>query len=439
MLLFLEISNRGDKRTAVVKCSKLENTEQLQDAFLVFNQLSQTLTDSYRELEAQVARLTLELTAARSERLQSLIEKEQLVERLQKLIETLPGGVIVLDAAGRVIQKNAVTIELLNEPLIGELWLDIMHRCFEGHSTNPHEQQLKNGQFIGLSIRSLGDNSGHIILLTDVSEMRALQNLVDHQKRLSVMGEMMARLAHQIRTPLSTAILYSSHLGKSGLTDSQRECFSNKLLERLFHLERQVDDMLIYAREGKVAMKKMSIRRMLDELRDWMQSCLIGKDIAFEIKNRSIDLSFIGNEEALLGVLMNLLNNSIEAIGNQGSIQLIVTEQKGKFLLVSILDDGPGIKKVDCERIFEPFYTTRSNGTGLGLAVVESVVRSHGGRVWCDSSLKSGIGFHIELPLIDTDSPLPGGYSSCKQDSDYEQDIYGITTCDIKNDCSVVA
>jgi len=386
-----------------------DHAKRLQDAFQVFNALSENLTQSYLDLEAQVARLNEELAAARSERLKTLAEKEILANRLQLLLKTLPGGVVVIDDRGLIVEHNPVAGRFLGEPLLGRIWRDVLDSL--PIVENPHQRLLPDGKTISLTLSSLGDEPGQIVLLTDVTEMRSLQEWADHQRRLSALGEMVASLAHQVRTPLATALLYASHLAKPDLDVSQRSKFAGKLTERLHYLERQVNDMLTFARMGTLAKERFSIGELMARLAENCEPLMQGKAIRFTALNRSGDDCLHGNGDALLGVLINLVNNAVDAMAGKGCVTVVADRIEPRCLEISVTDDGPGIAEDIKARIFEPFFTTRANGTGLGLAIAEYVVKAHFGRIRCESSPGHGSTFRIQLPLKPGGTPLPGDLS----------------------------
>jgi len=399
------------------KIQKKQKTEQLTDAFRIFNELSQNLSVSYQGLEEQVAKLHGELAFAHSERLKTLEEKEKLASRLEKILAALPAGVIVLDGDGNVVDCNAVAIDFLGEPLIGQDWLDIVARSLIPVAGNPHECQLSNGKRVNMTVsREVACNdsidSGQIILLSDVSEMRNLQDMLNQQKQLSAMGEMVASMAHQVRTPLSTAILYASQMSNAALDAEKRQRFSQKILERLQYLERQVNDMLIFARDGRLAMETFSLAELLNHLREAVKEYTGSGGIDLQIINDVQNDVMLGNENALRGALLNLLNNAVDAVGQVGTIQISVIQLDDYKLQIVIKDDGPGIAKELRQRIFEPFFTTKSHGTGLGLAVVDSVVKAHGGGIHVESAPGQGTVFSLVLPCIkQAFNLLPGGFS----------------------------
>ncbi len=375
-------------------------TEKLTDAFQLFNELSKDLSDSYQQLQKQVANLNKELALARSERLKTLIEKEKIASRLQQILAALPAGVIVLDEEGRVVDCNAVAVHYLGEPLIGQNWLNVIQRSLIPVFDNPHERQLNNGTRVSISTNELNNETGRIILISDVSEIRSLQDRLNQQKHLSAMGEMVASMAHQVRTPLSTAILYASQMNKAKVSDKSRIKFSSKILERLQYLERQVNDMLIFAKEGHLAMEAFSLQSLLDKVNDNMQDCISKNTITFAMHNKVRIDRMLGNEDALLGAIMNLLNNAVEAVGAKGKITLSIQQKDASSIELQIKDDGQGIDEAMKLRLFEPFYSTKVNGTGLGLAVVDSVIRAHSGSIQCESETGRGTLFTLNLPCV---------------------------------------
>jgi len=396
-------------------------TEKLTDAFQLFNELSQNLSDSYLGLQTQVATLSKELSSARTERLKTLIEKEKLADRLQQILAALPAAVVVLNASNQVVDCNSMAIQYLGEPLIGQDWSEVVQRSLISVFDNPHERQLRNGTRVSITQNVLNNETGQIILLSDVSELRSLQDMVNQQKHLSAMGEMVASMAHQVRTPLSTAILYASQMNKDLVPDESRIKFSNKILERLHYLERQVNDMLIFAKEGRLAMDVFSLQHFLEKVNENMQELTTSKELKFIITNDTQADVMLGNEDALLGAVMNLLNNAVEAqTEGLGVITLSLNQRDQTCLQIKIQDTGTGIDQETKQRLFEPFYTTKVKGTGLGLAVVDSVVRAHSGSIQCDSKKGSGTLFTLLLPCINQYITTLSEGSCHSMESNYE-------------------
>lgn len=373
--------------------------QNLTAAFDVFNQISQQLTVSYQDLENRVAQLGAELAAARSEQINTAAEKERLANRLQSLLDALPGGVVVLDGAGYVQLCNPAALDLLGAPLQGRLWREVIVRAFAPRSDDGHEVSLRDGRRVGISTRSLADEPGQILLITDLSETRALQEKLSRHQRLSAMGEMAASLAHQIRTPLSSAVLYASHLSRSGPKADSHQRFAEKILSSLRHIEKMVNDMLIFVRGGGVGEEEIEVTDLLDAfqhaLEPQLQVCAGRMEVIADVAG----LMLRGNRDALLGALLNLATNAIQACGTAAVLRLLATDDDEGVLYLQLSDNGPGISAEIRERIFEPFFTTRPAGTGLGLAVVRAVVQGHRGAIWVDSPPGGGCTFTLRLPV----------------------------------------
>ncbi len=369
----------------------------LADAFRAFNDLSAQLAASYRELEARVAQLSAELAAARSERLRQLAEKERLAERLERLLEALPGGVVVLDREGVVREANAGALAFLGEPLVGEAWTAVCARAFTPASRGG-EVVLRDGRQLSLSQRHLEADGGQIVLLQDVTDSRALQDLRARQERLGAMGEMAAALAHQIRTPLASALLYAAHLSRPDLGADDRRRFGTRLTERLRHLERLVNDMLAYARGGCFGVEELGAGDLARELRRVVEAQVLARRASLAIEDEAGGARVRGSRDALVGALANLVGNALEAGGDGTRVLVRFESTPSGGLRCQVRDDGPGIPEKLRERVFEPFFTTRAAGTGLGLAVVRAVVEAHGGRARAAAAPEGGALVEIELP-----------------------------------------
>ncbi|WP_421866745.1 sensor histidine kinase [Motiliproteus sp.] len=386
----------ADPKPSLTPEQLLERERELAEAFAQFNELSDQLSASYAELEQQVEVLNQQLQQQAEEREQELAEKERIAMRLENLLQLLPGGVIVLDNQGRVSECNAAAVELLGEPLQGEIWSEIIQRSFAPRVDDGHEVSLKSGRRVSLATRSLEGEPGQIILLTDQTETRELQARLGHFQRLSFMGKMMASLAHQIRTPLSAAMLYSAHLTKPELRDEQRIKFANKVRGRLSSLEQQVRDMLVFARGETKLTDLISTEQLFSAIEDALDVPLTHADADADCINEAPTLLLQCNREALVGALMNLVNNALQA----GARELVVRSQPidQQYLWLQVQDDGPGMDAQQLAQSLEPFYSTKSQGTGLGLAVAQVVARAHHGDFVIDSVAGQGTIAGFKLP-----------------------------------------
>ncbi|MET0065672.1 MAG: ATP-binding protein [Candidatus Thiodiazotropha sp.] len=381
------------------KPSLADRQHALEAAFNLFNQLSEELTGSYQQLQSQVLELSQELAAARSERMVQLAEKERLADRLEKLLETLPAAVIVLDGEARIREYNPAAEQLLGRLEANQPWPDVVARRSVNGNLKGNELKLSNGHLLTLSSSPLEQAPGHILVLVDVTETRKLQERLNRRERLTAMGEMSAQLAHQMRTPLSTALLYASHLVSDSIDAPRRQQFAAKLRDRLQHMERQIHDILMFARGGDAGETRLDLSRVLENFAASAEQQWQARGVTLSIDNcRAGQAIMIGREDAVLGLLGNLLENAIQ----QGARQVRVTLDAGHEISLEVADDGQGIPESLLERIFDPFFTTRSGGTGLGLAVVQNLVLNHGGEILAGASHWGGALFQMRFPLAVT-------------------------------------
>lgn len=377
---------------------KQVNPAELEQAFSLFTEASAQLTGAYHDLQQQVERLTGELAVANSELRRQLEEKAALSQRLKLLLDALPAGVVVLDRDGRIVEANPAAQRLLGEVIAGDRWEEMAGRLLKPSGT-PQEWELIAGGLVSLVSSPFDASGGRIILLSDITEAHDLQRQLERHQRLSSMGEMAASLAHQLRTPLATALLYTANLTKKNLADDDRIRFAEKSRARLKHLERLIQDMLLFVRGGSVAEEEVQVSVLLAELGQTIEPQLQQHGIALTVEDASGGAVLAGSHKALGGALLNLLENAMQASSAGGEVRL-EAQQAGDEVLLHVSDSGRGMDAATQERLFQPFFTTRIEGTGLGLAIVRGVVETHGGRIEVESELGEGSKFSIWLPTI---------------------------------------
>lgn len=366
--------------------------------------MSRQLTDSYFVLEDRLSELNKKLNAAADQRLQELAEKERIATRLQNLLNFLPGGVVVLDSSGRISECNPAAIDILGEPLRGELWRDVIRRSFAPRKDDGHEVSLRDGRRISISTSSQGED-GQIILLTDQTETRRLQSQLSRHERLSALGKMMSALAHQIRTPLSAAMLYAGHLCNSKLDDEKRQQFSEKISNRLNNIERQVQDMLVFAKGELPLTNVISVKALEVAATEAVEVVMMTTESTCVWRNECPDQMIHCNPEALVGALSNLVNNAIQAVERKARLRIAFTQTRPKNpaeapqLMIAVCDAGPGIAPELLPNLGELFVTTKAQGTGLGLAVVKAVARAHQGRFSLQSKQGQGTCASLFIPF----------------------------------------
>lgn len=377
-----------------------DKTEALKQAFQHFNEISSSLTDCYEGLEKQVSQLTKELADTRSQKKREHEERERVSSRLESLLRALPGGVVVIDGEGIVQEANPAALDLLGTPLFGEKWRDVVTKAFKPKWDDGHDVTLHDGRYVNISTQAFDSEPGQILLITDVTETRQLQEQISGLKRASALGEMAATMAHQIRTPLSSALLYISNLGLSGLNEERRKRFMKKTMSSLQHLETLVEEMLLFSRGGRLNANPKNISEVLNEFIEQQQEEVDNCQLNITFNNKLSDEQVNLSTDAFKSSLQNLINNACQAAESVVNIVIDLECNNANQISLNITDDGPGIPDSVKARIFEPFITTRVNGTGLGLAVIDAVVRAHKGSVSVKDADEKGTCFTILLPKI---------------------------------------
>ncbi|MGL4735500.1 MAG: sensor histidine kinase [Enterovibrio sp.] len=343
----------------------------------------------------------------------SLLGNEQLqVLRYKQVLSVMPAGVILLDPLGRVAEANPEAYRLLGSPLENERWLDVIARAFAPREDDGHEVSLHDGRKVKLAISA--SPHGQLILITDMTETRQLQARLSDLQRLSSLGKMIASLAHQVRTPLAGALLYAANLSSPKLTQENRDRFQSKLLDRLYDIEKQVNDMLLFAKGGDNKVTHLFwLTELIEQFLPMVEAMVESAQAQLELTLPSEPVALYGNANALAGALANLVINAIQVCEVGCEIKLIAQLQQDKVQL-NVIDNGPGIAYELQQKVLEPFFTTRAQGTGLGLAVVQMVCHAHKGRLTLQSTPGQGTCFSLTLPLARGDNYASHKESACE-------------------------
>ena len=370
--------------------------EELQRAFALFNQVSAELTQAYQALQGKVASLTEELAVANGELRRQYQEKEALSERLSSLLDALPAGVVLLDAAARVAAVNPAALALFSETVVGAHWGDVA-QAYLVPTLTVGEWMLGETR-LSVAESLLPSAGGKILLIHDITAAHRMKTELERNQRLAAMGEMAASLAHQLRTPLATALLYTANLGQPGVADEARARFSEKATAQLRRLERLIQDVLLFARGESIGRDVIPAGDLLLEAAQTVEPLMREHGLVFSTVDDCAGSILVGGRKALFGAVVNLLENAMQATP-QGGVITLAGSCHGDLLRLSVRDSGPGITAEMQARIFEPFFTTKGQGTGLGLAIALGVARAHGGGIDLISEPGAGAEFVMTLPL----------------------------------------
>ena len=381
-------------------------TQELREAFAVFNQVSAELTQAYEQLQGKVTTLTAELAVANGELRRQYEEKQALSERLTLLLNALPAGVVALDGAGQVSELNPAARAMLGDGLLEHSWSAVVGRRLDS-SDSPDEWWLQPmaGQGvrrrISIAENLLASSGVRILLLHDVTAAHEMKASLERSQRLAAMGEMAASLAHQLRTPLSAALLYTSNLGNAGLADEARARFAEKATAQLKRLEHLIHDVLMFTRGEETGRERISVGDLFSDALQSVEPVFREKGVTLQVHLLAREFIVVGGRKPLVSALVSLLENALQVSATGAGVALIAEtgDANGRQVVrLRVSDEGPGIAPDLLERVFEPFFTTRAQGTGLGLAIALGIARAHSGTIEARSTLGRGTEFVLVLP-----------------------------------------
>jgi two-component system sensor histidine kinase FlrB len=360
------------------------------------------IINDYEALEARAIRLNSMLTVINAKQKEEIEKRARISQRLETLLKILPGGVIVLDQNGVIIESNLAATNILGiHELIDKRWVDIIEQSYTPKLDDGLEVSLRNGKRISVATNALPEELGQIILITDLTKTRELQAKINQQNKLSAMGEMISSLAHQIKTPLASALLYTSHLSNKNIDAIRQQLYADRIKERLMYLDDLLQSMLIYVKGYIPTIDTVEVTKLLTTMCNGVEDLIKEKKMNLLVCNEVGNKQFLGNLTAFVSALVNLIINSIQASAPGSYICVFAKEYNHKSIDIIVSDKGSGISEDNLPKVFQAFFSTKTTGTGLGLSVVEIVAQAGNGSVWIESSRETGTKIGIRVPCID--------------------------------------
>ena len=392
------------------------NVERLNEAFQNFSTVSKSLENSYSLLQDRVAYLTTELEVRNQQLKEALDEAERNKDYLNAVLYNLEEAIVVVDPAGKVSLMNRSAEALLRTPLAAALGrpfaaLDVR---VTGEDT---ETLLEAGGeryqvIISRSdvVDSVGCLRGRVILIKDITRLRELELRHERNQRLIAMGEMAAKLVHEIRNPLCSIELFSSMLEKELTTTAHRD-LARGISAGIGSLNNILTNMLFFARPNKSALKPIRLDQVIADAIGLLTPLMASRKVT--IAASLAEFGLCGDAELLKQVLMNILINAAQAMPEGGDIDIAMA-QGPDGLSVLITDTGAGIARENLEKIFDPFFTTKDDGTGLGLVIASTIMQATGGYITAASEPGQGSTFTLHFPSGDQTRPAGAALDNVK-------------------------
>ncbi len=312
------------------------------------------------------------------------------------ILSSLPTALVILNSQGKVVWLNPLAETMLGYGLIGALWLDIIQKAFVPRDDDGHEVSLASGRRVHVAISALDSLPGVLITLADITASREYEKEKENDQRLVSIGTMTAQLAHQIRTPLASAMLYTEHLHNLPDLDSRTKTWLNRLQDCHGSIEQQIQDLLLFARGTSIDLSLMSMSDWCSQLVLRAQPYIENYAAVLKTNNYLLIDELSIHCESLIGAVLNLIINALQSGASEINLTLASVDNLG--IQISIEDNGKGMAEEVKNQAFLPFFTTKAQGTGLGLAVVFAVVKAHKGTVHLESALNEGTQVHITIP-----------------------------------------
>ena len=377
---------------------------------------------------------------------QSTSDLRRLTDLHQRTVESIMSGLLTADSSGRITSFNPEAERITGRgaaSVVGRALADVIPGASELVSEReraaagpaaprtrlPYRNASGDDLHLGVAASILRDaegaGQGHVVIFQDVTDVVAMERELSRSERLAAVGEMAAKIAHEIRNPLASisgAIQILRSATGDGGEDAEGARLMDIVVRETDRLNGLITDFLVYSRPTPPAMKTVPVRATLQEIADLLEGAR-PEDVRIEVEG-SADLCVRADPDQLRQILWNLAQNGVQSMTvGGGRLRLSVEAGAGlstqdpeafrrngretppseaaddlPWVEIAIADEGEGIPPDVQDRIFEPFFTTKREGTGLGLATVYRITESHGGAVVVESEAGVGTTFRIRLP-----------------------------------------
>ncbi len=352
----------------------------------------------------------------------ALIESEK---KYRVLAETSFAGIVLLDDKERITYANPAFIDMAGSSLnriINKDLLEVItieeyknsvafnldqdtrkHKYFES-TVFKNDGSIMNVLISATPLLS-AENSfqGTLCVIVDITQMKNMETELAFSKNMSAIGELSRKIAHEIGNPLTSIMNCASLLKRKIELDSDNEKLMTIIIDETKRLDGIIIDFLKFSSTKEPIFRKHNILNCINEqillLKNNDQ--YLAKKINIEVINGDILPEIYIDMDLIKNVLWNLLINSIQAIEFEGTIRIEIFEDEKsvEHISITISDNGKGIGKKDLQKIFEPYFTTKSRGSGIGLSVVKKIISDHNGLIQVSSTAGEGTSFKIKLPI----------------------------------------
>ncbi len=332
----------------------------------------------------------------------------------QNVVESIPVGIITLDGEERIVSFNRKIEEIIGYSLAKGKGKKIS-AAFPGWQVNcrdirtgafeqPMDFPTGEGRDIPIKIggSSLVDNEGGfigtVLIIRDMTTVREMEQQLERSRRMAALGKMAAGIAHEIRNPLGTLRGFAHYFGKQPGATKESIGYADLMVSEVDRLNRNISGLLQFARPREPQLVSVDLDQLVTKTVALTEGDFADHELNFHWQcNAGIILQ--ADPDLILQVLMNLLKNSIYVTPIGGEVSLTGSEDDNS-VRITVSDSGCGMTEQEKEKMFDPFYTTRKTGTGLGLSVSHQIIEQHRGVFEVDTAPGEGTCVTIILPKI---------------------------------------
>lgn len=398
--------------------------ELLHAAFRSFDEAAHTLQQSYSALTARVEQMDGELAQSNEALRRQLCDNEAMRVHLDGILESLSAGVLVMDDGEMISRSNRAA-----EVLLGATDAGLRNRRATDVLAGAGLSICDRPQRIGQTVVSISQvplrndsaaHSGYLILFQDITRIYQLEEQLQRKERLAAMGELIGRIAHEIRNPLGSVELFASMLQRDVDEHSSARRYAQQISQAVQLMDRLLANLLLYTRPVRLARGWHVAERLISESLKLAAHVITKVPVDIRVDLSPEIPSIWCHDGQLKQVLVNLIVNASQAMPDGGVLTISLSHASPQVLgtpaiRLMVQDSGIGIDPAHRSRIFDPFFTTKDEGTGLGLAIVYSIVDAHQGRIDVESAIGQGTTCSIVLPHPSIDENQNGSCDGARR------------------------
>lgn len=344
----------------------------------------------------------------------------------EQIIRNFPAALLAADSAGKIIFSNDSMRRLTGSPgsvypgNIDDLeavarfdWRGVLEKTQKGEALVEREKNIvvcDRAIPVSVSTSTLNDASGsrigYLFVLRNLEALHILKEKLAESEKLSELGRLAAGLAHELRNPLSSIRGYARYLNKKLESDPMARATAELLEEESLRLNRVLSDLLAYAKPQKLNMSPVDLSLVAEKAVALTKMDADARGIQIEFKRPDSKTTARIDSDRLLQALINILLNAVQASSDGGRVRVGIERSENGVApqwRLTIGDDGAGMDEETLGMIFEPYFSSRSGGTGLGLPMARQIVERHGGSISARSQPGRGSEFSILLPMEEDD------------------------------------